>query len=115
MEVILRRTKINTSIFNQTVIISAQELKESITLGWVIAKKEKWILFYNADKNLLSKLRYIVGITDPFVNECKLSVFFGGRYSTKEYLFDNDDKKRLFKLRLIQIKEEVDNLGQIFI
>ena len=66
MEVILKKTKITTSILKQTLRSTEIELGVADVLGWCIYDKQKYIVLYNSATQTRSKFpMFKVTSVDP--------------------------------------------------
>lgn len=122
MEVILKKTKITTSILKQTLRSTEIELGVADVLGWCIYDKQKYIVLYNSATKTLSKFpmfkdtsvepRYKDSSTPTdFLVEIKL----GGNYVSIKHVFGTQEEVDEFLKNLKQVKHFAEIKGQFYV
>ena len=110
MEIILKKTKITSSILKQTLIANYIDLKTSEFLGWCIHNEICWMVFYK--NNSLSKFPKIKKIVETPDNSLLLIVVSGGEqtytFTSKEQY---NDRLKMFK----ELKHSADKITQFYI
>lgn len=118
MEVILKKTKITSSVLNQTMIASTIDLKTADVLGFCLLKNQKWIVLYNSSTNELRKhlMFYdVVAKSDHSSKPFWVEVKFGGKYISKSYQTNNEAESLEFVKLMNSIKIKAQTTGQFFI
>jgi hypothetical protein len=118
MEVLLKKSKITSSVLAQTLIASISDLKSSKVLGWCVYKKHKYIVLYNSQTNELRKYflfkevkSQIEHINKPF----SVWVDFGiGLNSLTYTTIDQNESQELLEL-LEKVKQQAIMIGQFFL
>lgn len=126
MEIILKKTKITSSILKQTLRSTEDDLKISDVLGWCIYNKMKYMILYRDDLKSLSKYPIYkeieVGenrdtsnnyeiIKDGFWVKVKLD----GNYVPLSYTCSDESEKDSFIETLGRVKNTALIEGQFFI
>ena len=88
MEVLLKKSKITSSIFNQSLIVSKYtDIKDIEVLGWCIHKSTRYIVFYDSNEGLIYRMYYntTVSMSDDWIqvdNHGRRQLFWVVRVST---------------------------------
>lgn len=119
MEVILKKTKITSSILKQSLRSTKGDLASGEILGWCM---------YNGAKYIVCYLNMIVSIYPMFVDivktsypkdgsnvEYRIEVKLGGRYVSLLYYNNNEDSADAFVSTLKRAKRTAEQAGQFYI
>jgi hypothetical protein len=118
MQVILKKTKITKSIFNQTMTVNANDLPLYEVIGFCVINSIKWILLYNSNTNELRKYVLFVDLKKEFNNSDNIftvKVILGSNYTPMSYSSNSEIESLEFIKKLTNIKNKSISLGQIFI
>jgi hypothetical protein len=114
MEVILKKSKITSSIFNQSLIVSKySDIKDLEVLGWCIHKSTRYIVFYDSSEGLIYRMMYhtTVSMSDDWIqvdNHGRRQLFWVVRVSSERlspnvYQFTTEQEAK----EIVQIYETV--------
>jgi len=118
MEVFLKKSKITSSILNQTFIANVIDLKTAEVLGFCVLKNQKWIVLYkSATKELKKYLMFkeAVAETDHSDKPTWVKVNFGGTRVSKSYQTENEGESQEFVKLMDTIKHKAETCGQFFL
>jgi hypothetical protein len=116
MEVILKKSKITSSIISQTTYCSLSELNKFNVIGFCFNKENKYIVFYRSDTKELRK--FVSFKSASYKKEYEkhiITVCLGGNYVDKNYQFDSEDEAIKILSNLKKALHESVVLGQFFI
>ncbi len=119
MEVLLKKTKINSNILSQTVISSNQDFNPEYVLGWCFYKQIKFIVFHN-NGNLskfpfFNKSDILIDYLDKDKKSLNIKIFFNPRQAPRIFTFNDNKKADEFKNLLYLISDKSIEKGQFFI
>lgn len=122
MEVILKKTKITTSILKQALRSTEVDLNVGEVLGWCLFGKAKYIVCYRSDVKGLSifpmfkEIKVEQKYKDSSENKTFLvEVNLGGNYVPLKYTCSNESDKTRFIEALNKAKHNAETRGQFFI
>lgn len=131
MEVILKKTKITSSILKQTTNATENNLKDANfrVLGWcryVVNKHTyKYILLYNENKQELVRYLFFSEIKEVYVNDYKGRDYYSPEkfnievktpnFMDKVYTFKTQKERDDFAHDLRVIKNRAEEAGQIYL
>src|ERR1035437_6494922 len=107
MEVILKKTKVTSSILKQTLIAKVIDLETFEVLGFCISKNQKWIVLYKSSTNELRKYIMIKEVcveTDHSDKPNWVKVKFGGNWASLSYQTGNEEESQEFAKLINNIK-----------
>lgn len=118
MEVILKKTKITSSILKQALRSTSIDLSVGEILGWcVYGKLGKYIVCYRSDTKGLSIYPMFENIDSDHVenNAYTIQVKLGGNYIPLKYTCTDENDKNNFVEILKKSKHIAETRGQFFI
>ena len=118
MEVILKKTKITTSILKQTLRSTAMDLSVGDILGWcVYGKFGKYIVCYRNDTKVVSIYPMFKDIGSVHVenNAYTVQVKLGGGFLPFKYTCTDENDKNKFIETLKKAKNIAEARGQFFV
>ena len=118
MEVILKKTKITSSILKQALRSTSIDLSVGEILGWcVYGKFGKYIVCYRSDTKGLSIYPMFKDIDSAHVenNAYTVQVKLGGNYIPLKYACTDENVKNNFVEILKKAKHTAETRGQFFI
>jgi len=126
MEVILKKTKITSSVFKQTLRSTETDLNIGEILGWCLYKNSKYIVCYRSDIKGLSYYPLFKEIefgksyapNEQYVNieiGYWVKVKLGGNYIPLNYSTKSEDEKNKFIETLTNAKHNAEIKGQFFL
>lgn len=122
MELILKKTKLTSSIINQILRANELALKTYSVVGWCIHQKIKWVILY--DENTKDLKKYLIpvdvkieGLTgsSTLPHEVYLKVDFGSKYTPLHYRYPTEEEAKEFMGHIRKIKRLAETVGQFFI
>jgi multisubunit Na+/H+ antiporter MnhE subunit len=111
MEVILKKTTINLSVFNQITVAAVLDFKLYKPLGFCVVKAYKWIVLYNEETNQIRKIPMFnleVESDNSFLIKCS------SRTPTTVSV-DNSNERDELMIAMSDAKTKAIELGQFFI
>lgn len=116
MEIILKKTKITSSIFNQIQNANVADLIPSNVMGYCIQKNQRCILFYNQETNELRKWTMPVSWGRYDDNDKKyVKIFYGSHYVSLHYPVKDEEEGLSFMELIKEIKETSISKGQFYL
>lgn len=118
MEVIIKKAKITSSIFNQMLIASSLNLRTFNVLGFCVFKNAKWIVLYEPSTNGLRKYPYIKDVyneKDDYNKKLVVRINFEGRFNDEIYVVNDDQEGLDFFQKIKTVMRESTIKGQFYI
>lgn len=110
MEVILKKIKINLSVFNQIMVAGISDFMIYKPLGFCVVKGHKWIVLYNEETNQIRKF-----LTFKLESESDTSFIIKFPTASTTVKFDSIQEKVESFVAMIYVKDKANELGQFFI
>lgn len=122
MEVLLKKTKITKSIFNQMQTARSKNLKSYKILGFCLLSESKWVLLYDEKTSTPFKYEFMTNIFKGVIEEDQHGYtpphpHYVSMYSNSTYklpLKTEQEAKDICQT-LIDTMEKASELGQIFL
>ncbi len=119
MEVILKKSKITKSIFNQIDKLKLDEIDLIEPIGWCLVDGIKYAIFYNTETNLLSKfaLKFEVKFYQVPLSQnlYDLHLTFGDKYKTTPLRVDSIEQCKWLNEFLKGIQNLAEEKGQFYL
>jgi hypothetical protein len=118
MEVILKKSKITSSILKQALRSTESDFKAGEILGWCIYDKIRFIICYRSDTKSLSKYPMFKDLIEErcIRNEkYVLKVSVGNAYIPISYVSETKEERDIFLRLLKEVKDSAETKGQFFI
>ena len=123
MEVVLKKTKINNNIINQSELISPVDASKLKMLGWCNhSKKGKLLIFYDTDNHAIKIADYVTEGYQLIYGGYDGNYYLGGKYyiicyysSRRANKFETEDDRSQFLRCRAELNELAATLGQIYI
>lgn len=121
MEVILKKSKITTSILKQCLRSTENDFKAGEILGWCIIGQLKYIVCYRSDIKGLSKFPMFKDLVSEKRNQPQhgfdnyaVNVSIGSGYTPIVYACSTEEEKDSFIALLKKVKHNAECRGQFF-
>ena len=118
MDVILKKSKITSSIMAQTMSATEPEIKKFKAIGFCIWKKSKWIILYNEGT---SEIRKLLMITDVIAEKARtdqqhyVKVSFGVNWNPRFYACESEEESNELVEVFKEKKQYAIANGQFFL
>lgn len=121
MEVVLKKTKITSSILSQSEKATISDMINETIIGWCVFKDNKYIVLYDSVKNLLYKYKFFNNLyegSESFDGEfqgkfrLKVIVDFGEDFY---YQFDTKEELKAAEKLITSTKKTAIEKGQFYI
>jgi len=117
MEVILKKTKITSSILKQTLRSTEEDFKSGEILGWCLYNRLKFIVCYRPGTKGLSIYPMFNDIecSEPTDTKHWVKVKIGNGHTPIMYSCEDSHDEQHIKTLLVNIKSHAEKQGQFFI
>jgi hypothetical protein len=125
MEVLLKKSKITSSILKQTLIASFSNLKTYDVIGFCVVKGDKWIVLYESSTKEIRKFLMFKDVVIEVENKPDgqgnleelfyVVVKFEGRYLNKKFISTDKSEAEESLTLFNDIKLKAKTKGQFFI
>lgn len=117
MEVLLKKSKITSTIFNQIGIASISQLITYDILGFCINKGYRWIVLYYNETNDLKKFRLIKKVETKAsgLDQLVCEIEFYGDSPTGTYRLDNNFNQETWLDKLLAVRDTALSKGQFYL
>jgi hypothetical protein len=118
MEVILKKTKITSAVFKQTLTANSFDFETFEVLGFCVINNQKWILMYKSSTKELRKYLMFTDLKNEVNNSdlrYTVKVIFDNNYVPKTYATKDENESLDFIKTLNTVKHKAVTHGQIFL
>lgn len=116
MELILKKTKLTSSILTQTVLASYADIKTFDVIGWCVHKNHKRIVLYNHDTQELRKYPMIKDIkSEVYYMQHRTVIRFDGNFNSAVYNTKDDEESQVIYNEFNKVRTDALTKGQFFI